>query len=158
MKMLQYIGQTASLALPGVVLLWVNTWMALFANSPRIALRDWRPDADNTAAAYGTAVVIVLAVGVPLIRSKVARIGLAIVFLVVSGIGLWRCYASFELLDTVKMSTADASGTQASWRLWYITMLIAFVAAVTSALSAIYADRSSDEGEQPGGADGGVAH
>jgi hypothetical protein len=137
--MLSYLLQSWR-AVPGLVGLWVNKLIGLFANSPRIALRDWRPDADHTAAALGTVVVIVLAVGLPLIPPKPVRIGLAmglaILFLILTGVGVWQCYSFFHYLDSVSMSKADARDLQAVWERWYIVMLIAFVATVTCALAA----------------------
>jgi hypothetical protein len=158
--MLRYIIQSGLRALPGTVALWVNKWIALFANSPRIALRDWRPDADNTAAAFGTGVVIVLALGVPLIPSRLARFGLALLLLILSAIAMWQCYESFDMLSSIPMSTTDARRPQAVWEYWYIGMLVAFVAAVTSALALLRGGnpRNGDQAEDLAGENAGTGN
>jgi hypothetical protein len=136
---------TGANALPGAVVLWVNKFIALFKGASHIALRDWRPDADNTAAGFGTALVIVLAATMPLV-SRAWRSGFAIGSLALSGIALWRCYANFNYLDMVRVSDFEARQIQASWEYWYIVMLCSFVAAITCGLSIIRANSAPPTG------------
>jgi hypothetical protein len=138
MTVLDWLLKTSISAVPSAVLIWVNKLVGFFKNSPEIALRAWRSDADSTAAGFGTLIVIVLAVSVSLLPRRWMRAILAVAFALLTGIALYKCYNSFTLLDTVRMSDTDARAIQAAWRCWYIALLCSFVAAMTCAFTTIW--------------------
>jgi hypothetical protein len=140
MTAVEWLIKSSISGVPSLALVWANKLIAFFKNSPEIALRAWRPDADSTAAALGSLVIIVLAVLVPLIPWRGLRGGIAVLFLLTTIFAAWKCYDFFNLLDTVRMTDSDVKQIQAIWRYWYIAMLCLFVAAMTCGLSTVWSD------------------
>lgn len=149
MTVLSWLLKSSVSAIPGLALIWANKLIGFFQNSPQIAFRSWRADADSTAAAIGSGVIIVLAVGVSLIPWRWVRAIIAGLFLLATIFAAWKCYNFFDVLDTVKMSDSDAKQMQAVWRYWYILMQWFFVAAVTCGLTTMWSNKGKSGSGKP---------
>lgn len=145
MTVVEWLLKSAISGVPSLALIWGNKLIAFFKNSPEIALRAWRADADSTAAALGSLVIIVLAVVVSLIPWRWLRASIAVLFLLATIFAAWKCYDFFNLLDTVRMTDSEAKQIQAIWRYWYIAMLCLFVAAMTCGLTTIWSGRGTND-------------
>jgi hypothetical protein len=144
MTVVEWLLKAGGSTLPGLALIWANKLIGFFDHSPKIALRAWRADADSTAAALGSLIVVVTALTVSLIPWRWLRTFVAVLFLLVTLFAAWKCYGFFTLLDTVRMSDTDAKPIQAEWENWYIAMLCSFVTAMTCGLTALWSSKPPD--------------